>query len=271
MAMHRFSFPVLFALMSVAFTVPSHANDLVSATGTISCTDYSLAISAVHLRVGTQYTIDYTFTINSTSAPAVVISSSTTFIASASSETVTVGPAPVGPLAGTITVTLASATLTSSGSSVPIVFTSNPSPLVCTAATGRFTGGGRTLGVGGLSVTAGLELDCDLMKPNTLEINWGGGDHFHLKTLDTATCLLVGNPAPPVAPINEMIGLGTGRYDGADGYTVSFTLIDNGEPGKKKDMLSFLIYETANPSNVVLDLPLQLLTKGNLQAHFDQH
>jgi hypothetical protein len=35
-------------------------------------------------------------------------------------------------------------------------------------------------------------------------------------------------------------------------------------------MLSFLIYETANPRNVVLSLPLQLLTKGNLQAHFDQ-
>ena len=93
--------------------------------------------------------------------------------------------------------------------------------------------------------------------------------NVHLKTLKSATCLLVGNPTPPVAPINQMIGLGTGRYNGADGYTVSFTLIDNGEPGRR-DMLAFLIYETANPSNVVLSLPLQLLTKGNLQAHLDQ-
>jgi hypothetical protein len=136
-------------------------------------------------------------------------------------------------------------------------------------ATGRFTGGGRNLGVGGLSVTTGLELDCDLTPPNNLEINWGGGDRFHMEAFQTVTCLLIGNPKPPTAPINEMIGTGTGRYDGADGYTVSFTLIDNGEPGRK-DMLSFLIYETANPANVVLDLPLQSLTKGNLQAHLDQ-
>ncbi len=66
-----------------------------------------------------------------------------------------------------------------------------------------------------------------------------------------------------------MIGLGTGRYNGADGFTISYELIDNGEPGSH-DMLSFLIYETANPRNVVLSLSLQLLTKGNLQAHFDQ-
>ena len=269
MRTRRFAFPVLLALVSLAFAIPSHANDLVSATGTISCTDYSLSISAVHLRAGTQYTIDYTFTINSTSAPSATISSSTTFVASASAQTITVPSTSVGPLAGTITVTLASATLTSSGSSVPIVFTSNPSPLVCTAATGRFTGGGRNLGVGGLSVTAGLELDCDRTPPNNLQINWGGGDHFHMTNFQSVTCLLIGNPKPPVAPINKMIGLGTGRYNGADGYTVSFTLIDNGEPGRK-DMLSFLIYETANPSNVVLSLPLQFLTKGNLQAHFDQ-
>jgi hypothetical protein len=67
-----------------------------------------------------------------------------------------------------------------------------------------------------------------------------------------------------------MIGLGTGRYDGVDGYTVAFTLIDNGEPGRS-DKIAFSIYQTATPSHVVLSLPLQLLTKGNLQAHFDQH
>jgi hypothetical protein len=149
------------------------------------------------------------------------------------------------------------------------VFTSNPSPLVCTAATGRFTGGGRDIELGGLSITQGLELDCDLRHPNNLEINWAG-HRFHLETFESVTCLLIGNPAPPVAPINEMIGLGTGRYDGVDGYTVAFTLIDNGEPGRS-DRIAFSIYQTATPSNVVLSLPLQLLTKGNLQAHFDQH
>jgi hypothetical protein len=268
MTMRRFAFPVLLAMMSISFAIPSYAHHLVSATGTISCSDYSLSISADDLSVGAHYTIDYAFTVDSSSAPSVTISGSTMFTASASAQTVSVPLTPLGPLTGTITVTAASATLTSSNSTVQIAFTSSPSPLVCTPATGRFTGGGRIIEVGNLSITAGLELDCDRMHQDTLEINWGG-NHFHLLTLTSVTCLLVGNPAPPVAPINEMIGLGTGRYNGADGYTVSYELIDNGEPGRH-DMVSFLIYETANPRNVVLSLSLQLLTKGNLQAHFDQ-
>jgi len=268
MTMRRFAFPVLLAVMSISFAIPSYANHLVSATGTISCADYSLSISAAELAVGTQYTIDYAFTVDSSSAPSVTISGSTTFTASAISQTVSVPPTSLGPLTGTITVTAASATLTSTSSTVPIVFTSSPSPLVCTPETGRFTGGGRNIEIGNLSITAGLELDCDRMHQDTLEINWGG-NHFHLLTLKRVSCFLVGNPAPPVAPINEMFGLGTGQYNGADGFTVSYELIDNGEPGRP-DMAAFLIYETANPSNVVLSLPLQLLTKGNLQAHFDQ-
>jgi hypothetical protein len=31
-----------------------------------------------------------------------------------------------------------------------------------------------------------------------------------------------------------------------------------------------LIYETANPANVVLDVPLTVIDGGNVQAHFDQ-
>ena len=34
--------------------------------------------------------------------------------------------------------------------------------------------------------------------------------------------------------------------------------------------MAIRIYETANPANVVLDVPLQMLTGGNLQAHYDQ-
>lgn len=265
MDIRRFTFQFLTALMSMSFALSSHANTLLSATGTISCSDYSLSVSAIDLTVGAQYTIDYTFTVDSASSP-VTISSSTTFQATASSQTVVVAATSMGPFTGSVTVTAASATLTSSGSKVSIVF--SPSELVCNAATGRFTGGGRVIDVGALSVTTGLELDCDLMKPDTLEINWAQ-HRFHLETLKSAVCLLVGNPTPPVAPINEMIGKGEGRYDGAEGYSIAFTLIDNGEPGTK-DKLAFMIYETANVKNVVLNLPLQLLTKGNLQAHFDQ-
>jgi hypothetical protein len=72
-----------------------------------------------------------------------------------------------------------------------------------------------------------------------------------------------------VAPVNTIVGKGTGRYDGVDGYTIEFTLIDNGEPGIY-DAAGFKIYETANPSNVVLNVPVQVVTSGNIQAHVDQ-
>ena len=54
-----------------------------------------------------------------------------------------------------------------------------------------------------------------------------------------------------------------------DGYTIEFTLQDFGEPGSS-DRMAIKIYQTANPANVVLNVPLQKLSGGNLQAHFDQ-
>jgi hypothetical protein len=267
MAMRRYVFPVLLAVMSISFAIPSFANTLVSAKGTISCSDYSLGISATQLQVGTQYTINYTFTINSTSAPSETIRNSTSFTASASSQTVSVPATAVGPLTGTITVTSAFATLTSSGSTVAAVFRTNPSPLVCTPATGTLKGNfGFDIVVNAQdpSGAGNYALDCNPTQPGTLEINWGV-HRFQLETLGPVTCLLVGNPAPPVAPINEMIGLGTGQLDGVAGYTVSFTLADHGQPG---NVMAFLIYQTANPSNVVLNVQMQSLIQGNLQAKY---
>jgi hypothetical protein len=80
---------------------------------------------------------------------------------------------------------------------------------------------------------------------------------------------LVGNPTPPPAPVNKILGMGTGRFDNADGYTVVFTLIDNGEPGKN-DEAGFIVYQTSNPGNIVLNVPVAFITGGNIQAHVDQ-
>ena len=45
----------------------------------------------------------------------------------------------------------------------------------------------------------------------------------------------------------------------------------SGEPGKGGvDQMAILIFETANQGNVVLNVPLQGMTTGNLQAHYDQ-
>lgn len=143
-------------------------------------------------------------------------------------------------------------------------------PTNCAAGTGRFTGGGKEVVVGSVTVTYGFEVDCDLHQPsNNLEINWGG-NQFHMTDFMAAVCTLQGNPKPPKAPVNTINGMGTGRYDGMDGYTVIFELQDNGEPGKN-DEASFVVYQTSNPSNVVLSVPLQFVTSGNIQAHVDQH
>lgn len=137
--------------------------------------------------------------------------------------------------------------------------------------TGRFTGGGNQVEVADAKVTRGLTIHCDLLLSNNLEVNWGG-NHFHmLEHLTTVAC--TDSPdieqKPPKAPLDTLIGIGTGRYNNVDGFTIYFTLVDAGEPGSS-DKMAILIFETANPANVVLNIPLTFLTGGNLQAHFDQ-
>ena len=136
---------------------------------------------------------------------------------------------------------------------------------------GRFTGGGFTTRVDGVRISRGLTIHCDLLLSNNLEVN-AGGKKFHMtEHLTTIAC--TDDPAidqtPPAAPLDTIIGVGTGRYNNKDGYTIEFTLVDAGEPGTN-DEAALRIYETANPSNVVLDLPLQTIDGGNLQAHYDQ-
>jgi hypothetical protein len=146
-------------------------------------------------------------------------------------------------------------------------------PTHCAPGTGRFTGGGKDVVGGGVTVTKGFEVDCDLHQPsNNLEINWrnaSGTHQFHMLDFLSAVCTLNGNPAPPKAPVNTIVASGTGRYDNVDGYTVQFTLIDNGEPGTN-DKTGFAIFLTSPPHTVVLFFPVQTITSGNIQAHVDQ-
>ena len=146
-----------------------------------------------------------------------------------------------------------------------------PTELCVQPAYGRFTGGGHQIRLDQVRVTRGLTIHCDLLLSNNLEINWQGNQFHMTEHLSTTRCL--DDPlivqAPPVAPLDTLIGVGTGRYNGMDGYTIEFTLVDAGEP-RSSDQAAFRVFETANPSNVVLNVPLQVLTGGNLQAHYDQ-
>jgi hypothetical protein len=140
---------------------------------------------------------------------------------------------------------------------------------------GRFTGGGKLIAVGDLKVTYGLTIHCDRLLSNNLEVNWGKGasaNTFHM-TEHVTTVACTDDPTiiqnPPVAPLDTLIGTGTGRFNNADGFTIQFTLVDYGEPGSN-DRMALRIFETAHPANVVLDVPLQGVLGGNLQAHYDQ-
>ena len=155
-------------------------------------------------------------------------------------------------------------------SSVTVTYPTEP----CTGPSlGRFTGGGKQIRLSdGLKITRGLTIHCDLLLSNNLEVNWPTGNKFHmLEHLETVECSDDPNihQQPPPAPIDTLIGRGSGRYNNQPGYTIEFTLVDAGEPGGN-DQMAIKIYLTSDPTNVVLDVPLQQMTTGNLQAHYDQ-
>jgi hypothetical protein len=142
-----------------------------------------------------------------------------------------------------------------------------------TPGVGRFTGGGNTIDTAsGLKMTRGFTIHCDLILSNNLEINWPGAgrqNQFHMLQHTAATCTddpLI-EQRPPRAPVDRIDGVGTGRYNGVDGYTVYFTLIDAGEPGTS-DQIGFRVVGPGG--NEVLNMPLQNITGGNVQAHYDQ-
>jgi hypothetical protein len=153
-----------------------------------------------------------------------------------------------------------------------VVLSSDCDPV--TPGVGRFTGGGKSIDTGtGLKVTKGFTIHCDLLLSNNLEINWPGTNgrtnQFHMTQHTSASC--TDDPAidqrPPAAPVDRIDGVGTGKYNGVAGATVEFTLVDAGEPGTA-DQIGFLVRDAGG--NVVLNLPLQNIVGGNVQAHYDQ-
>ncbi len=128
--------------------------------------------------------------------------------------------------------------------------------------TGRMTGGGSVFKTDGARVTRGFEIHCDLSEPNNLQVNWPGGNKFHLTSLTSAVC--TDDPAiiqdPPAAPFDTFIGDGTGKLNGVDGATIHFVFVDAGEPGKNDTALIEIDGGAALSVSGFIDV-------GNLQAH----
>lgn len=132
---------------------------------------------------------------------------------------------------------------------------------------GRMTGGGSNFTTDRVRITKGFQIHCDLSTPNNLQVNWPG-NRFHLTSLTNAVCTEDPNiiQAPPVAPFDTFTGDGIGRLNGEDGATIHFVFVDAGEPGSS-DTVSMVIRDLNN--NIVLNLPVSFVDRGNLQAHDD--
>jgi hypothetical protein len=137
---------------------------------------------------------------------------------------------------------------------------------------GRITGGGSNFKIGDIRITKGLQLHCDLRDPNNFQINWPGHS-FHLLDLTAANCTedpdIIQQP-PASSPFDTFQAEGTGRLKngGTTDFdaTVDFILVDAGEPGVD-DTAEIVIRD--GDGNVVLNLPVSNLDRGNFQTHKD--
>ena len=134
---------------------------------------------------------------------------------------------------------------------------------------GRMTGGGSVFieGPPRVRVTRGFELHCCYQSlPNNLQVNWQGGNKFHLTEITDAYC--TDDPAiiqyPPAAPFDTYVGEGTGRFNNQPGATIHFVFVDAGEPGIE-DWASIVV--EFGP-DTVLNVSGHM-ERGNLQAHYD--
>lgn len=135
---------------------------------------------------------------------------------------------------------------------------------------GRFTGGGFLMctpegGGEPFRVTFGYTLHCKtddgpVSQPNNFQINFLGGNHFHLTELTAALC---SEPptTTPTASVSVLDGAGTGLYNGSPG-TIDFLLTDVSEPGRS-DTLSVTISGSGGPTLECAGT----LRGGNNQAH----
>lgn len=83
-------------------------------------------------------------------------------------------------------------------------------------------------------------------------------DKFHGNTVVSAV-----NLAP-----NSVRWSGTGRWNGASGYTFELTVVDNGTSGKKGDTIDLKIYPTGSPgSPVYTSSGVKPLKGGNIVVH----
>jgi hypothetical protein len=145
-----------------------------------------------------------------------------------------------------------------------------PEPEPCETVSGRFTGGGFQINDRNVRVTRGFTLHCDAILSNNFEVNWAGGNRFHIdKNPTNVRCTRIGVPNPPAADANRIEIIGSGKLNGVPGSEVHLVLIDNGEPGRNDQAYISINGGTALLVGGSAASPARI-DGGNIQAHFDQ-
>ena len=142
-----------------------------------------------------------------------------------------------------------------------------PPPPEC--GTGRFTGGGFQINTNDIKVTRGFTLHCDALLSNNFEVNWAGGNNFHIDKNQPASCSFINDPNPPDAPVNRIEIHGEGTLNGVPGISVILVLIDNGEKNGAPADQSYIEINCVNLTGGSTAAPPPI-DGGNIQAHFDQ-
>ena len=124
----------VFGLLSL-LAMPAHANVLTGATATVDCNGFTVVVGAFDLNPGTVYQINISFTLTPASGSPLVVPATISFTAPNNGQISegTSGSWPA-PLTQPYTVT-GSATLTSNGSTVPILFNGANSTLLSCGGT----------------------------------------------------------------------------------------------------------------------------------------
>ena len=144
-------------------------------------------------------------------------------------------------------------------------------------AQARMTGGGNVTGESlgdTVKVTHGFTLHCRTStNPQRLQVNWSGGNSFHLTDLEDSFCRDEGfDQENPRAPIDTYYGEGTGRLNFGGGQKdtgfATWRFVDDGEPGgANANGGDELLIEVYNSDGVLIMFASGKLTKGNHQAH----
>lgn len=135
---------------------------------------------------------------------------------------------------------------------------------------GRFTGGGFQVNASGIKVTRGFTLHCDAILSNNFEVNWDGGNNFHMyKNPTDVVCTLLADPNPPDAPVNKIVINGFGSLNGTENIPFTVALVDNGEKAGAPADQAYININGVNLTGGSVAAPLPI-DGGNIQAHFDQ-